>query len=332
VVNGRLQCLGSAQHLKLRFGDGFEVNVKTALPTLDDLVSAVSSLSARNLLQIQFGAKADMSQLTSAHLEATLISKGQVLSLLGALNLISLDQGYSMEALELLSLIDAEGGLISLKAVLEWAWAEKAARLLNLFMRKLSRGDLVTWTKTNQSAADSTGSNRNSLTKRGELETSSKSTASSLGGSVGFCKLLERSTAHSFRYRLNVNMSLLSATQGSSASSAGGAAGNSTSALAYIFRSFEANKHIIRVQEYSVGQTTLEQIFNQFAASQDNPEVAAINSNMAAGNAAFLEMPRGSFSAPPAHMGGAVAAPMNRQRRTSSADYVEVHDETQSFL
>ena len=31
-MNGRLRCLGPAQHLKARFGNGFEVNVKLALP------------------------------------------------------------------------------------------------------------------------------------------------------------------------------------------------------------------------------------------------------------------------------------------------------------
>ncbi len=34
------------------------------------------------------------------------------------------------------------------------------------------------------------------------------------------------------------------------------------------------------VQDYSVGQTTLEQIFNQFAASQDNPEVEKVQLQM----------------------------------------------------
>jgi hypothetical protein len=306
VVNGRLQCLGSAQHLKLRFGDGFEVNVKTSLPTHDDLIVAVTSLVRRNLLQIEVGANADVSLLTSSHLEATRISKSQVLSLLGSLNLINLES-YSMEAVELLTLIDAEEGFISLKAVLEWAWAEKAARLLNLFMRKLSQGDTITWSKGKARSASSPR-----VSPREEGEMSAKSSASTVAGSAGSFKLLERSTAHSFRYRLQVNMALLASLHSSSASSV-----NSISALAYIFRCFEANKNTIRVQEYSVGQTTLEQIFNQFAASQDNPEVAAIQSS------GELDSGRrsGSFS-----MVG------NRQRRTSSADYVDVNEEQQSFL
>ncbi|RYH30056.1 hypothetical protein EON65_06440 [archaeon] len=42
--------------------------------------------------------------------------------------------------------------------------------------------------------------------------------------------------------------------------------------LADIFAKFEANKAALSIHEYSVGQTTLEQIFNQFAAKQHNPD------------------------------------------------------------
>lgn len=81
--------------------------------------------------------------------------------------------------------------------------------------------------------------------------------------SSGLASLLERSSAHNFRYRLRVDKPEL-----------GGE--SNKAALPYIFRSFEANKQRLFVQEYSVGQTTLEQIFNQFAGSQENPEVAAL--------------------------------------------------------
>lgn len=54
------------------------------------------------------------------------------------------------------------------------------------------------------------------------------------------------------------------------------------SALSDIFSKFEASKAALGVQEYSVGQTTLEQIFNQFASQQDNPEVQAASAAAAA--------------------------------------------------
>ncbi len=47
VVNGRLRCLGSAQHLKHRFGNGFEVNIKTLSPSDDELVAFLSDLQTR---------------------------------------------------------------------------------------------------------------------------------------------------------------------------------------------------------------------------------------------------------------------------------------------
>ena len=67
----------------------------------------------------------------------------------------------------------------------------------------------------------------------------------------GGCTLLERPSAMSFRYRV---------------------AGSGV-ALGTTFRTLEAMKADGLVAEYSVGQPTLEQIFNQFASSQDNPEV-----------------------------------------------------------
>lgn len=63
--------------------------------------------------------------------------------------------------------------------------------------------------------------------------------------------LLERSTSTSFRYRITP------------------AEGMSLSTL---FSLFEEKKEELNIHHYSLGQTTLEQIFNSFASSQDNPE------------------------------------------------------------
>ena len=72
-----------------------------------------------------------------------------------------------------------------------------------------------------------------------------------IGAFSGGCALLERPTAMNFRYRVT----------------------GSGVALGTTFRTLEAMKEEGLVAEYSVGQPTLEQIFNQFASSQDNPEV-----------------------------------------------------------
>ena len=66
--------------------------------------------------------------------------------------------------------------------------------------------------------------------------------------------LLERSSAFSFRFRITTP----------------------DIPLATIFSKFESDKESLLIEDYSVGQTTLEQIFNQFAASQNNPEVTNV--------------------------------------------------------
>jgi ATP-binding cassette subfamily A (ABC1) protein 1 len=86
--------------------------------------------------------------------------------------------------------------------------------------------------------------------------------------------LLERSGAHSFRYRIT-RVVQQQAQAGSSASAIEDDNASSGNGLSDIFAKFEAAKEALHVKEYSVGQTTLEQIFNQFAGAQDNPEVAA---------------------------------------------------------
>jgi hypothetical protein len=47
VVNGKLRCLGSSQHLKHRFGNGFEVNIKTLSPSDDWMLHHLKLLCQR---------------------------------------------------------------------------------------------------------------------------------------------------------------------------------------------------------------------------------------------------------------------------------------------
>jgi hypothetical protein len=102
-------------------------------------------------------------------------------------------------------------------------------------------------------------------------------------------QLLERSSAQSVRYRIRKITTVMEGEETSSSSSRKSnqivdetAAG--VNPLSEIFAKIEAKKSSLHVQEYSVGQTTLEQIFNQFASQQDNPEVAMA---MANGNTSF---------------------------------------------
>jgi ATP-binding cassette subfamily A (ABC1) protein 3 len=61
---------------------------------------------------------------------------------------------------------------------------------------------------------------------------------------------LERSSSNSFRYRVD----------------------RGTLSLGDVFGEFEDASDRLSISVYSVGQTTLEQIFNQFAGTQNNPE------------------------------------------------------------
>jgi ATP-binding cassette subfamily A (ABC1) protein 3 len=49
MVNGRLQCLGSSQHLKLRFGNGYEIDVKMKQPAEKSLDGLCRALEAAGL-------------------------------------------------------------------------------------------------------------------------------------------------------------------------------------------------------------------------------------------------------------------------------------------
>src|SRR3546814_19407879 len=44
MVNGKLRCLGSPQHLKAKFGAGYEVDLRTRLGTIDEMLSIARRL------------------------------------------------------------------------------------------------------------------------------------------------------------------------------------------------------------------------------------------------------------------------------------------------
>jgi hypothetical protein len=82
-------------------------------------------------------------------------------------------------------------------------------------------------------------------------------------GSAAAIELIERPSALSFRYRLAPNEV-----------SADTKHTDDTLCLSAIFGQIESSKDEVGISEYSVGQSTLEQIFNSFASGQQNPENA----------------------------------------------------------
>ena len=75
--------------------------------------------------------------------------------------------------------------------------------------------------------------------------------------------LVEQATAHSMRYKVDQTGMEENQRQEQDGIT-----------LADMFDSIEQRKSDLGITEYSVGQTTLEQIFNHFASSQLNPENA----------------------------------------------------------
>lgn len=56
MVNGRLRCLGSAQHLKNRFGDGYTMIVRMRSDVTERDVSTIKQFIAQHLENARFKA------------------------------------------------------------------------------------------------------------------------------------------------------------------------------------------------------------------------------------------------------------------------------------
>lgn len=240
MVNGRLCCIGSGQHLKYRFGNGYEVNIKTS--AVDILRSKEVLLAiGRSLATVDTNSKALLrknsaliSFLTDFTVKSELLERGKLEEEWDRLGWLLLSRADISALCDVLAdedhpsryplvsagqsgaivddVLNADGA-VSLRVFLEWYIAENVSKALETYM---------------------------------------------LEAFPGKHKFLERSSLLNFRYRIFQYEVLNGA----------------SSTLADIFSKFERNKSILNIQEYSVGQTTLEQIFNQFAAGQDNPEIS----------------------------------------------------------
>ncbi|CAK4776692.1 unnamed protein product [Aphanomyces euteiches] len=196
MVGGRLRCLGSVQHLKSRFGDGFMLHAKIDLPTTD-VVSSFFESTVKSK-----SAKPDLSS-TLSHDEAVALctalgapERAQWLSPKHA-------TGYALEA------VWENKGQVPVSTFCAWWVGETRFQQLESFLSK-------TFSKIS---------------------------------------LLERQNEHC-RIKLHENPS-------------------DPLKLSAVFAKMEANKEALFMQEYSVSQTTLEQIFNSFAKQQDEEKIVA---------------------------------------------------------
>jgi hypothetical protein len=286
VVNGRLRCLGPAQHLKLRFGNGFEVNIKlqapsqealstllqAALPPLratERLSAARNSQDEQQQRRLSFsGSLWPIAAPTAVTVPAPAEQPAEVLSPLE-------------EAATCAALSDAEAATSALRGPddLRLRRAQLAA-----VCEGLGKGFRAAQVAPFQSGAllhDTFLAEGEEVPLRMILEwwlcedASERLHAFMLQEFGAKAQLLERSTALNFRYRLQLADAGAEAHGDRSGGEAGEGSHSMQSALSDIFSKFESSKQALGVQEYSVGQTTLEQIFNQFASQQDNPEVQA---------------------------------------------------------
>ena len=342
MVNGRLRCLGSAQHLKARFGRGFEVTVKLQAPSDEQLRSAVRPLTGlllrtspaphpnttrSTVAGAYWGAEAQagevveeetakqllMQRLSSwAQLReaATLLGDSERLAELaprrsGALLAEAMANATAAATTTTANVAAhkdmpstgtgrvvapppgpaTSGGAAAacgptVRDFLEWWLLEDRARRLHCFLNEqfgiaTDRADGAECLTASQDASSDC---HGSIDRGGEAQDSQvyRRHRQEQGQGQGKVQLLERSTAQNFRFRIPA--SATPATQGSHPPEdiEGEKKVRSSGVLADVFAQFEAQREALFVEEYSVGQTTLEQVFNHFAAQQDNPEVAAM--------------------------------------------------------
>ena len=290
MVNGRLRCLGPAQHLKLRFGNGFEVNVKLQSPdpaalgalahtAVDAMRRRLQAQQARRSLSEE--SKPRRASFSSGHLMAAVLP-----TVTQSSDAAAVASPLLLESSEADALVIAESGASTQVN----ADAVKLPRsLLQLVCEALGKPQRVQKITPFQSGAQL----HEAFVAEGEevalrmllewwlLEDAAERLQQFMQTEFGSrAQLLERSTAQNFRFRVQLSEEGDSQQQQLSPSDSAVVSTptcdghvHMQSALSDIFAKFEACKAQLGIQEYSVGQTTLEQIFNQFAAQQDNPEV-----------------------------------------------------------
>jgi len=192
MVNGALQCLGTSQHLKSRFGQGFEVDVKLEPPSSEN----ISTLA--NTVRTGF----DRSNILKPPFSSLCVFLGRP---------DRVDQICEKGSGSILWDVTRSEGQLPVRLFCEWWIAEDRSENFGAFLTENFKGVM----------------------------------------------LIERSTLFSMRYRIDYQQSM---------------------SLSSVFRIFESQKAAFQVSEYSIGQTTLEQIFNDFASRQNNPEHRMLSS------------------------------------------------------
>ena len=224
MVNGKLTCLGSPQHLKHRFGNGFEINIRTKIASSKDIMNILDILKINiNRFDSESKFRIFLSEKVSSdtildnlryEMSFVVLTVNDLLTLSSILDVPSRHERVTSNNINdilLGNIIQADS--ISCQLFIEWWLAEDSADKISQFMNR---------------------------------EFSMKNS------------LLERSSLFTFRYRINFDADK-------------DIHNSNNRTLSDIFRTLELHKNELNIEEYSLEQTSLEQIFNQFAATQNNP-------------------------------------------------------------
>lgn len=248
MVNGQLRCLGSAQHLKNRFGRGVELTIKVALPHDDTLRSMAETI--RHLVTVG-GAAASANAAAREKDPQYLLEEGHV------------TVGYIRTAVELLTAAKDASDASIFPPQLQLQLLQNTAQALltntdDPSATVPSQGDvpvraLVTYLEAERRYA----ALHNFLVETFHSPPFFHPPAGT-AATADNVQLIERSAINSAKYRI-----LLETKDSATATSS-----TVDVTLADLFAVLEQHKPQLFVEEYSAGQTTLEQIFNHFAAQQ----------------------------------------------------------------
>jgi ATP-binding cassette subfamily A (ABC1) protein 3 len=259
MVGGILRCLGSSQHLRDRFGHGIQIEMGMNQPTNEQVADKCNELFEGECVSVSCGLEiSDSLYFNVAALQpqpngvtdvaAHALNQQQLFALFAAKGVAGWASRIHMAAsgTDIAATLEATGS-VTLKQLagkhhiddLYWN------RIVNFIF--LVNCDLAWWI----------------------LETGFDNVANCLLTNFGSFVLRERQN-HKIRVEITSYVNQIASDQPSQATSSTTAADNENLGpkrrLCDIFRVVEDNKAPLNIQEYSVAQTSLEQIFNQFAA------------------------------------------------------------------
>lgn len=276
MVNGQLRCLGSAQHLKNRFGRGVELTVKISLPVDDVLREMATQVKSLLITSHQTHPNPPSSQVGAAGKDVAsaetveaqrLLEDGRIAlsNIVTAVEILTSAPSYPTQLRQRLqeTALAALTGSQDGQPVNAIANASSVATAL---VGDVPIRALVTFLEAERRYA-ALHSFLYTTFHAPPFFTSPPPPPSAAAPAVvdDRVQLIERSAVNSAKYRIvletgeNHDQAPPNPTKQDVSSAV---------SLADLFAVLEANKQDLAVEEYSAGQTTLEQIFNFFAAQQ----------------------------------------------------------------